>query len=160
MTVLADLENVFGRDNISSWADLDNDANPTTIANRIAWAIELATAEVEALTTGTSYDWAEISSNVLINNAIATKAGLLLYANRAHSDEGADGSTPKNPMRTFEKRMDLFFKQLTTGALKLQSSREGRSFPAVVEDDYGDVSTERIDGVNSGRVYPWGWIVG
>lgn len=158
-TLVSDLENVFGRDNINHWADLDNDDNAGTISSRINWAINLATAEVQAQLTATSYTWDVVVGHILVNNAIAIKAGLWLYANRAKSDEG-DGTTPTNPMRRHEKWLDLFFKQLSTGALKLDIERSGRSFPAVVVDGYGDVSTEIVDGLDEGRVRPWYWIVG
>ena len=43
----ADVENVFGAENVQKWADVDNCGDPTVIARRIDWSIAWATNELQ-----------------------------------------------------------------------------------------------------------------
>jgi hypothetical protein len=43
----ADVENVFGAQNVQKWADVDNCGDPTVIARRIDWSIAWATNELQ-----------------------------------------------------------------------------------------------------------------
>ena len=45
----ADVENVFGAENVQKWADVDNCGDPTVIARRIDWSIAWATNELQDL---------------------------------------------------------------------------------------------------------------
>lgn len=125
----ASLDAVFGRDNISLWADLNNNSNPTDIAARTSWAITLATAFVKAKCTPLSYTWDNISTHALIEHAIVLRAGLLLYANRAVADTGENG---KNPMSVHETAFNKFFKELSAGQVALDEERTCRPYPAVI----------------------------
>lgn len=53
--VRADVEDIYGADNVSEWANLDNDGNATNITNRIAARITDASQEVDEYLNGTHY---------------------------------------------------------------------------------------------------------
>lgn len=139
MTTRTDLDNLFGSVNIDKWADLNNNESSPEIAARVAWAVALAAAQVEAKFRISTYAYSEVASDLLVINAEAIKAGLLLYANRGVSDE--EGAQ-ENPMwRYYRREYDQFFKELYAGQLALEATRSCRPFPAVVTDNDGDITT-------------------
>ena len=82
----SDIEDVFGVDEVSKWADLDNDANATKITNRIARAIEVADEKVDAALRGGAIAVPVPGSSVLITNIAAILAGVWLYDARGVVD--------------------------------------------------------------------------
>jgi hypothetical protein len=52
----ADVENVFGAENVQKWADVDNCGDPTVIARRIDWSIAWATNELQDLLRDGPYE--------------------------------------------------------------------------------------------------------
>lgn len=138
--VRADLDAVFGFDNIELWADLNNNGNSGEIGARVAWAVALASSHVEARVSVLSYAWSEIETHALIEHAIVLKAGMLLYSPRAVSSE----KDAPNPMRQHKKDYEELFSDLQQGRLALDAARSSRPFPAVIDDYYGDISTDQI----------------
>lgn len=82
----SDIEDVFGVDNVSTWADLDNDENATKITNRIARAIEVADEKVNAALRGGAIAVPVAASSVTITNIAAILAGVWLYDARGVVD--------------------------------------------------------------------------
>ena len=117
----ADVENVFGVDNVAEWADLDNDANATTIENQITWAIAAAGDEIDDYMRGTRY---RLPLQVLagttptsVRDSAATIAGLKLYDRRGiEDDEGGGGLYGKMRARVYESLSDI-----RTGTRKLDA---------------------------------------
>lgn len=135
--VRTDLDNVFGSRNVDLWADLNNDNSPTEIAARVTWALNLATEFVKAKFRSSAYDWDDVVDDAIVEHIVAVKAGLFLYANRAVSDE----EEKANPMRRHEKMLDDWFKDLSANKVSLSASRKGRPWPAIIDDDGYDIST-------------------
>lgn len=49
------LNKMYGTEHVNKWADVDNDANSTTIATHITWACEMADEIVDAAMRSTHY---------------------------------------------------------------------------------------------------------
>lgn len=111
------LDNVFGTDTVAKWADLQNMGDSGHIATRVAWAIALATKYVRSQMRSSNYNWVEVSTDELVEHAIALKAGMLLYGNRSVT-EIKDAKTG-SPMAEFRRAYDDFFKGLSEGTLTL-----------------------------------------
>lgn len=140
MVVRADLDAVFGFDNIELWADLNNNEVSEEIDARVAWAITLASAHVQAKILLLTYQWSDVETHPLVEHAVVLKAGLLLYSPRSISNE----KDAPNPMREYAKMYDQFWKDLQTNMIALADERASRPFPAVIDDYYGDISTPLI----------------
>lgn len=88
-----DMENIWGVQNISEFADMDNDAESATIATRIATAITWATAEVDDFLRVANYKipcvgmsgTAEITPTT-VTYLTAIIAGVFLYEARGAKD--------------------------------------------------------------------------
>lgn len=126
----SDLEAMFGVANIAMWADLDNDGDAGKITARITWAIELATDELKSRMRVLTYDISTVSSSLLVVNAVARRAGDLLYSPRSVSDEDSE----KDLMQRHRKEYDMFLRQVSAGQLDLGLTRLCRPYPAVVTD--------------------------
>lgn len=86
-----DIEAIFG-DNVTKWANINNDDNVTTIANRIAAAIVAATADFDDRIRGghfmlpiTGHDGSTTPAKV--TDIVATLAGVWLSDNRGTEDQ-------------------------------------------------------------------------
>ncbi len=94
-----DIEQEFGTDNVSKFADLDNDVDATKIAARIARAIVIASEKVDDVARVSSYTipLANQAGNTptTIEHLSATLAGIWLYEARGsmnfHPDTGRPG---------------------------------------------------------------------
>ena len=114
----SDLDDVFGKSNIDKWADLENEGDPTHIDARVAWAIALAESHVQSKIKLTTYVWESVSTNPMVEHAVALKAGMLLHMNRAVTE--SDGSAKQgNPMAKFEKLYRDFFVAVSANEISL-----------------------------------------
>ena len=130
-TSRTELERLFGRANIRTWADMENDDVDADVLERIRWAVEEATADAQD----------RVSAYVNIETLCPTKplrmattrlAGVLLYESRGIKDATEDGSG-KNRLLIHRKAADLFFQQVAAGQRKLTGS-QATSFPAAIKD--------------------------
>lgn len=128
--VRADLDAVFGSDNITIWADLNNNQNAGEIAARVLWSFNLATAEVQGYLIGSTYKWSDVEEHIVVKHLIVLRAGILLYGPRAVSDE----EDKANPMRGHEKRYNELLKRVFTGNFALtDKTKQCGTIPIVVE---------------------------
>lgn len=128
--VRSDLNNVFGANNVTAWADIDNDGNTSNIDARVTYAINLATEEVSSKLRLMTYTLSAALEHVLVEHAIIQRAGDLLYSPRAISDED-----PAKDLMGFHRRQyESFFKELAAGRLDLGLTRNCRPYPKVEED--------------------------
>jgi len=83
-----DIEQIYGADNVSKWADLDNDENPTTITTRINRSLTFATNEINDTLRGGRYvlPITDLSAAVTLVDLCATMAGVWLYESRGVED--------------------------------------------------------------------------
>ena len=145
------LDNVFGPDNIDKWADLQNAGNSGYIATRVTWAITLASKYVQSQLRTTAYNWVDVREDPLVEHAVALKAGILLYGNRA-VNEAAD---PKqgSPMGEFRRAYDDFFKGLADESIVLGDDLqdpECRNYPGILKSE--DLTIRDTDPL---RTRPW-----
>lgn len=117
--VRADLDNEFGIDNIDSWADSNNDADPDVIEDRVTWAIRKATAHINAELLGNVYstpfdDIDDVPDQLQL--MCATYAGIFLYRSPRGMPDGADAS---GNMATLKDETDLVLQRIKAGTMKL-----------------------------------------
>jgi hypothetical protein len=101
------LETIFGRSNIRKWADLDNDDDEATIAERIAYAIAWAEANFTSLTLGGP---AVPASSVVVDDVKAKYAGIWLYESRGITDDDATKSPIAHHRKYCENWIRAFMK--------------------------------------------------
>lgn len=91
----ADIEDLYGVDNVSAWADLNNNGDETEIENRIArartYAYEWINSKLRAagLTAPSTVD--AFDDFGLLNDIEAERAGAWLYLSRGKMDATNDG---------------------------------------------------------------------
>ena len=99
----ADIESVFGVENVKQWADLDNDEVSTKIAARITAAIAYAQAEVDDRLRGGPYTPPLDEPPPSVITDIAAKlAGVWMYENRGVRDYNPDTGEAEHRL-TFQK---------------------------------------------------------
>lgn len=77
--VRSDIEDRFGVANVTTWADLDNDANASKITARITRAITVAEDQVNVLLRGGAYAIPFSGTPTMIKDICAVLAGVWLY---------------------------------------------------------------------------------
>jgi hypothetical protein len=85
--VRSDIENQFGTANVAKWAALGPSDTETQIAARIAWASEVAHAEVEDTLRHGPYTLPLSGSYISVTKAEAALAGFELHRSRGLEDE-------------------------------------------------------------------------
>lgn len=120
----SDIESVFGVSNVDNWADLDNDADASKIAARIARAIVVAESEVNDIFRRTGYliPIVDADGNTpnTIENLTATMAGLWLYEARGISDQDRDGR-PVHRLRYMRLWVRNMLKEIANGNRKIDA---------------------------------------
>jgi len=108
MTITSDtLYITFGRDNINKWADLDNDGDDATIANRIEYAITWAEAHFTSLVC----KGRTLPVSPVVDDVIARLAGIWLYDSRGIAEEDAEKSPIAHHRKYCEKWMKAYLEQ-------------------------------------------------
>lgn len=117
----ASIKLVYGVLNINKWADLDNDADATKIANRIDWACTAATDYVNSRLTLGKYTIPFTSVPTMIELITSMLAGLMLFDGRL-----AVSSEPKfDQVARQRKDLNRYIRQIVSGQLKLVSPLDG-----------------------------------
>lgn len=126
---------VFGSTNVEQWADLDNDADETKIANRIAWALTLAEATVnDALREG-PYTIPFTSVPTVIEDITCRLAGMYLYDGRRMHEE--DDGTARYNINYHRKYARETMQEIRTGGRKLDADRTD-NIPVIPDFDDDD----------------------
>jgi len=120
----ADVEATFGVDNVSLYADLDNDADATKILARITLAISVASAEIDDMARGTHYAIplvnASGSTPTSITNLASHLAGLWLYEARGGVDMDKQGNLIHR-WQHLRNWADGFLRDLLNGTRKIDA---------------------------------------
>ena len=93
--IQSDIENVFGKDNVARWSNLDGDT--TVVTARITEAISYAEEDLDNRFRGGKYALPFSPVTSVIKNLAARIAGLWLFSNRPgfnrdqNTDEGCGG---------------------------------------------------------------------
>lgn len=131
----ADVEQVFGVENVKKWADLDNDQDPTKISTRIASMITDADAEIESRLRGSVVKLPFATPvDRLVVKLSATLAGVLLYEARGVQDFDEVTGAPQHRLTWHRSQVQRTIRDLRAGRLRIT----GASYiavPQVVEDD-------------------------
>lgn len=114
--VRADIETLFGVTNVTSWADLDNDANSAKITARITAAIVTADDFIDSYLRDGPYDLPLADDAdavpVLIRDISARLAGTRLYSSR--------GTLDYNEQREPEDRLQWHREQATANLQRVK----------------------------------------
>jgi phage gp36-like protein len=120
-----DVEQVFGRDNIRKWSNLDN-VDAETDDGRVAEAMTQASAEIDtALLDGpysTPLTGMSATTQQLVKTLWAKLAGVWLYANRGQKDDGGEeGQGNRYAKMDRDVRREL--RMIKSGVYRIQASR-------------------------------------
>ena len=129
-TSRSELDNLFGRSNITTWADLENEEDATQIRQRVRWAVDEATAEArERLSTLVNMESLTVAPRSL-RLTVTRLAGVLLYESRGIKDSAEEDG--KNRLQVHKTAVDRYFREIAAGRriLTLDTS----SVPAVIKD--------------------------
>lgn len=130
----SDIEDRFGTDNVSKWADMNNDNDTTEIADRITDAISFAEAFVEGRLRGTRYQipLSISSGSDLIKDIVRAYAAEWLFSNRIHKDD--EDNAKRNWIRGHVQRADQLLNMIAGGSIRLDAtlSHDGPTIPQVV----------------------------
>ena len=126
-----DVELIFGKSSVRTWADVDNEGDEDFISDRILTMIALAHEQTnDGLRNGgyvvpfTSPRPASLTYNV------AALAGVLLYESRGAID--ADNEDGTHRLTPYRKRWDKYIKQLLSQQVRIDATRQNATTaPAV-----------------------------
>lgn len=117
--VRADVESIYGRENVAKWAALGPDESKTVVDARILAKMELASSMIDARLAGTTYELPFTTLSPELVDATARLTGVLLYEPRALDDTDEEG---KHKLSGQEKKVDEFINRVRTGRLRLAGS--------------------------------------
>jgi len=123
------LDLVFGKNNIDKWADLDNEGDATTIANRRAWATCTASALIDSRFRDGTYVIPFVEPIELdIVDLCARWAGVLLYDGRLIREDQDQTDEMGHQRKIIEDRIT----KLLSGQMRLNLTRTSNA-PSVVK---------------------------
>lgn len=93
-----DIEAHFGKSNVKTWADLDNDGVIASITARIAAAIVYADNVIDTRLRGGPYDIPFATTPTLITHVSAKLAGVWLYESRGVTDFDSTTGRPQHQL--------------------------------------------------------------
>lgn len=129
LTSKAELEDLFGRENIQVWADLENEDDAADILRRIRWAVEEATYEARGmLIGGPSWDACLVDKRLRL--ATTRSAGVLLYESRGVTDTADDEG--RHRLKWHRDRAEKYFQRVAAGLIRVGAGGSPVSYPAVV----------------------------
>ncbi len=121
----AEIKQIFGSTNVDKWSDLDDDANASNMAARIAVAVLVADDQIDDAARGMPYriplaNAAGSTPRTIINLA-ATIAGLWLYEARGTNDYHPQTGVPSHRLawKALEVRRTL--RDIRTGIRKIDA---------------------------------------
>lgn len=139
--VRADVEDVFGSENVVKWADLNNKGEADEVAARIAWAIRWASNEVDSRLRRFIYvlPLANEGSVVPVEvvDVTATLAGVWLYENRGVQDFDPETGVMVHRLEWNRKRAERTLQEILAGTRMLDAVPRSPddNVPKVVDED-------------------------
>lgn len=132
--VRADIEDVFGVDNVKTWADLDNSGNLTDIAARITVAITKADALIDDMLRGGMYT-IPFTGTIpeTIKDISAKLAGVWLYEARGTSDVSESSGEPVHRLTWARDSAMSNVRKILAGVIRLDLTTR-ITYPQIVED--------------------------
>lgn len=143
--VRADIEDVYGVENVKVWADLDNDGDEAKITARITKALARSYAKMNDYLRGGPYNLPLANAALAIpDTAIdinATLAGIWLYEKRGHEDI-LDTGRPLHRYSSLKTQAFADLRNIRFGVLNLDAVRsETTTTPQAIADDYDEETT-------------------
>ena len=121
----SDIDNRFGATNVTSWADLDNDGNATTISDRKDRARVVSKDVIDSVLRCTHYNLpaanAAGTTPVLIVELEACLAGVWLYENRGVFDFNPKTNVPYHRLTFARREARQQLEAIRMGRLKLDA---------------------------------------
>ncbi len=129
-----DIEQIFGRDNVRKWADMDNLGDEATIATRICWALAESYVDINSRLRGGPYSLPFVAPlDYQIISMSARDAGVKLYEGRGITDFSENGR-PQHQLSAHRDQVAKWLQQLLAGTRHLNIAQT--SFvPGVVNYD-------------------------
>lgn len=120
----ANIEAIFGTDNVAKWANLGGSDSEATVTARITQAIAVAEAKALAILAGGPHSLTRLAANppTLVVDAVATLAGVWLYECRGLQDYSADrreGSAGRHRLAGNEEKALQTLELIRDGKLKV-----------------------------------------
>lgn len=125
----SNLEIVFGKTNITKWADANNNNNKDDIAARIAWAIESADSSIDDRLRRLGFTLPFDPVPITIREISCRLAGICLYEfPRGVADD--EEATDFSPIKEWAENQLV---NISSGFLKLNVPMNAKSIPFVVK---------------------------
>lgn len=138
-SVRTDVETLFGANNVTKWADLDNDGDGPTITARITAAIVKADDFIDSFMRDGPYDLPleddATATPVMITDISARIAGTVLFSARGVIDTDAEGD-PVDRMQWHREHATELLQLLKDRVLNLDVAAKliPRTVPTVVKE--------------------------
>ena len=116
-----DIEQIYGVENILKWADLDNDADATKIADRVLWALELSHSRLNDLLRGGPYA-IPFTTGTLVHTVVnlqAMLAGVIFYEARGVVDFNAETGVAQHRLHFQKAQVEKDLKIIMAGVKPL-----------------------------------------
>lgn len=134
-SVRTDLNNVFGKNNIDAWADLDGNEDGPTITARIDAAIVTADDMVDSFMRNGPYTLPlknqAAQTPIIIRDVSSKLAGVWLYEARGVLDMTPDGA-PMHRLQWHKKSAMEILRKLVAGILRLDNVTVKSFAPEVI----------------------------
>ncbi len=119
----AQVESIFGTDNIATWLDMDNDGSEDT--GRMTRSIAVASEMIDDVIRCTAYVVPLANASAAISPTIsdlaATLAGLWLYESRGSQDFHPQTGVPNHRLAWKRTYADQTLELIRTGARKIDA---------------------------------------
>lgn len=157
----ANLEIIYGEVNIRTWADLDNNRDHDKIEERIEYACETATEELNSALAEGKYEVPFTTPPKLVVFLAALEAGVILFEARLVTDS----SPPRDQVARQKKKYRKMLQKIKAGQIRLLDSLSGEplevtcpTYPTVLsaEDNlYDDLDCNSVcDPCNTAHLPP------
>ena len=132
----SDLEALFGRSNVTKWADMDNDQDSDAIEARIDRAIAVASARIDDRLRSGPYSLPITGSPPTLVNLAAQLAGVWLYESRGVQDFSPDTGYPVHRLRWHTVQAEKTIREILSGVVRLNAAEthRGTTAPMIVND--------------------------
>ncbi len=136
-SIRADIEAIFGVDNVTKWGDLNNNENAGEITARITAAIVRADDDIDNALRGGQYKTLPFTSvPETIKQLSATLSGVHLYEARGVTDFNVESGQPQHQLHWQRKRVETDLKKIRSGQIRLDVDPDYEYTPKVIEDTY------------------------
>ena len=117
--VRADVEVIYGKDNVNKWGDINNTGELDEVTSRVSWAIDNADVYIDGKLKGGPYKLPFTSTPALIKDLSARLAGHFLFQTRILDDEVPSEVSIAEQHKRY---VDQVLREIVSGVMKLLDS--------------------------------------